>query len=208
MASPQTLTSIESGQHHRLRISRSVGGYEQMTPIELGETKKPAESAITTADFAFEVLVPEQFKSTTRRLTQTELYPAREAFRREHINALRLLAVAIGRCQRALQHLTDNDLIAVDTEIQKLQVLLPELFCCRSLGDGFGTMINAVMSAFEALDGNVPDRNQIEALRSLLAVLRDKPFLTPDEADEQLGRIEAVGLNPYPTELLDFLASE
>lgn len=208
MASPQTVTNIESGQHHHLRILRTTGRDEQTTSIDVGATRKPVERAITAVDLPFEDLLSEQVSRAERRLTQSELYPVREAFRREHINALRLLAVGIGRCQRALQRLADNDVMAADTDIQKLQVLLPELFCCRSLGDGFGTIINALMSAFETLGGNIPDRSQIEAIRRLLAVLRDRPFLSPDEADEELERLEQVGLNPYPTELLDFLASE
>ena len=42
----------------------------------------------------------------------------------------------------------------------------------------------------------------------VLRYLREKPFLSPDEADEQIELIESVGLNPYPAELMDFLSSD
>jgi hypothetical protein len=78
----------------------------------------------------------------TVRLSQNDLYPVRQSFSPEHITALRLLAVAIGRCQRSID--ATDDPMTADVEIQKLQMSLPELFCCRALGDGFGTIVNAV----------------------------------------------------------------
>src|ERR1035441_9568793 len=98
------------------------------------------------------------------RLTQSELYPVRHAFRPEHLTALRLLTVAVGRSKRALEAIVVSDMLAADTEIQKVQVLLPELFCCRTLGDGFTTIVNAFMSAFEALAGDTPNSNQIKMM--------------------------------------------
>jgi hypothetical protein len=100
-----------------------------------------------------------------------------------------------------------NNLLA-DTEIQKLQVLLPELFCCRRLGDGFGTIINSFMSAFEVLAGATPDVNQVRAMNRVLQVLMDKPFLSADEAYDQVELLESVGLTPYPAGLMEFLSSD
>lgn len=142
------------------------------------------------------------------RLSQDDLYPARSAYRREHITAIRLLKVAIGRAKNALEEFAAKDSLTADTEIHKLQVLLPELFCCRSLGDGFGTIVNALMSAFETLDGDIPNVEQIRAIHEVLLVLKEKPFLTPDEADEQLKSFELVGLSVYPSELLELLSSD
>ena len=102
----------------------------------------------------------------------------------------------------------NGELLQADTEMQKLQVLLPELFCCRSLGDGFGTIINALMSAFEGLGGDIPNAAQIVAMRRMLELLSEKPFLSVDEADQQIELFEKVGLNPYPAELLELLSNE
>lgn len=141
-------------------------------------------------------------------LTQRELYPVREAFTTEHITALRLLSVAIKRCERAMYATSADDLVGTDTEIQKIQVLLPELFCCRTLGDGFGSVVSAIICSFESLNGNFPNPAQIRALNTVFCVLSDKPFLSVDEADEQIELLEVAELNPYPSELLEFLSSD
>jgi len=145
--------------------------------------------------------------SNVLRLSQAELYPVRHAFSVEHVTALRLLGLAIGRTQRALSAMNDGDEIAADSETQKVQMLLPELFCCRSLGDGFGTVVNGLLSAFESLQGNPPSGAQLRTLSRVFSLLKDKPFLNCDEADEQLEHLEAAQFSPYPVELLEFLSS-
>ncbi len=189
------------------------------TAIESGQRKPPATTTVVSVlDADWDLIVSDL---TVReggisgikalqslRLTQDELYPARHAFSREHITALRLLNLAIGRSRRALDAIATNNMIAADTEIQKLQVLLPELFCCRRLGDGFGTIISSFMSAFEGLAGNTPDVNQIRAMNRVLQLLKEKPFLSADEADDQVEVLESVGLSSYPAELVEFLSSD
>lgn len=209
MATPQTnIADTGSSRYPRSRF-HSKSAWENVTSIE-GETiKKPAEGVATASvELPPEDLSDEQAELPDRRLTQSELYPVRQAFSPDHITALRLLTLAVGRSRRAIQHVENDDILAADTEIQKLQVLLPDLFCCRSLGDGFGTIINSLVSSFEGLDGDTPNAAQIRVMNKTLVLLRDKPFLTADEADEQLSSLEGVGLNPYPAELLRFLSSE
>jgi|SRR5208282_443053 hypothetical protein len=180
------------------------------TTIESGQRKPPETSTAASVFDVRDLVFSEAGNKVSQglRLSQAELYPARHAFSREHITALRLLTLAIGRSKRALDSITGDNMLAADTEIQKLQVLLPELFCCRGLGDGFGTITNALMSAFEVLGGTTPDVNQIRAMNKVLQVLKEKPFLSVDEADDQVQVLESVGLNPYPAELVEFLSSE
>jgi hypothetical protein len=141
------------------------------------------------------------------RLSQDELYPVKHAYSTEHFTALKLLGVAINHINRAVQALNEEDGVTSDSEIQRVQVLLPELFCFRGLGDGFGTVINGVMSAFESLQGNAPNAVQLRILQRVFELLRSKPFLSSDEADQQLERLETASLNPYPPELVEFLSS-
>lgn len=209
MASPQTnITSIEEFRYSR-RFQSRTSARENTTAIESDGARKPVESVTVPVDAELEMpTAGREDKLSTRRLTQSELYPVRHAFSAEHIAALRLLTLSIGRSGRALRHLEEGDLVSADVEIQKLQTLLPELFCCRALGDGFGTIVNALMSAFESLSGNTPNSNQINAVRRILEMLKDRPFLTADEADAQLPLLEESGLSPYPPELMTFLSSE
>ncbi len=206
--SQATATDIEPRSYPRSRFhSKTTRG--NVTSIDVEAMMEP-EVAVTTipVDLPTWELVDEEGNLPNRRLTQSELYPVRQAFSREHITALRLLSLAIGRSQHAMQFITDENVLAADTEIQKLQVLLPELFCCRTLGDGFGMVVNALMSSFEGLGGDTPNATQVRSICKMLTVLRNKPFLSADEADEEVASLEAVGLSPYPAELLDFLASE
>jgi hypothetical protein len=144
-------------------------------------------------------------RSEHARLSQHDLYPARQAFSREHIAALRLLQLAIGRSQRSINA---EDPMEADIEIQKIQMLLPELFCCRALGDGFGTIINALVYVFENANGMTFERSQIAILKRVFQGLRDKPFLSSTEADDTVELLESNGFNPHPSELIEFLSSD
>jgi hypothetical protein len=195
-----------------------------LIPIDVGrEPRRPTLSRDTTfgveerkgiEDFATKVvddLAPsrgsQRQPDQAVRLSQNDLYPARQAFSPEHITALRLLRLAIGRCQRAMNVLTD-DLMAADIEIQKIQMSLPELFCCRALGDGFGTSVNALICAFQNTEGNTLEQNQIRILEKVFKELRDKPFLSATEADDLVELLESNGFDPYPKELIEFLSSD
>jgi hypothetical protein len=179
--------------------------------IELGQRKPPSIVIATEipVDAAQKFSLGEYPQAKPHaRLTQSELYPIRAAFSRNHITALRLLTLAIGRVKRGMDALSLNDIIAADIEIQKVQVLLPELFCCRTLGDGFGTIVNSIISAFEALAGETPSVKQLRAMAQSFQMLKDKPFLSTEEADAQVEKMESVGLSAYPQELMEFLSSE
>jgi hypothetical protein len=141
------------------------------------------------------------------RLSQADLYPARHAFSPQHLAAIRLLRIAVGRTQRAMAALSEGDDIGADSETQRVQVLLPELFCCRALGDGFGMTIGALMSAFECLQGRAMSGSQLRTVNGIFSLLLDKPFLSTGEADDQLERLESAQLKTYPAELEEFLSS-
>jgi hypothetical protein len=177
------------------------------TAVEAGRGKTVESSATGVGDLRlFRGLRVEPAEPV--RLSQSDLYPARQAFSREHITALRLLRLAIGRCKRAIDAHADGDLMTADVEIQKIQMSLPELFCCRTLGDGFGTIVNALICAFQNSDGNILEQNQIRILDNVFEELRDKPFLSVREADEKVELLESSGFDPYPKELIEFLSSD
>ena len=210
-----TVTPIDEGAW--VRVSRDA-----VTSVE-GSPERPAADYLTkkgvhSLTFAEFVAVPEVIGRRqgvlypkelpqTVKLSQRDLYPVRHAFSPEHITALRLLRLAAGRIQKAIRALNEGDEMAADSEVQRVQVLLPELFCCRALGDGFGSVVNALMSAFESLRGNMPSISQLKALFRVFEFLREQPFLSADDGDQQLEQLEAVELNPYPAEFVEFLSS-
>ena len=193
----------------RVRISRDPVTTVQGIPERKGEvpTKKAASYAFDDDIVWMPIPAHPMGGPQLIKLSQSDLYPARHAFSPEHITALRLLRLALGRTQRASRALDDGDDVTADSEMQKVQVLLPELFCCRALGDGFGSVLNALMSAFECLRGNMPSILQLRTISRTFELLRDKPFLSADEADLQLEQLEGAHLNTYPPELVDFLSS-
>jgi hypothetical protein len=201
MATPTTnLFHIDATREPRTRVSSS-----DTTLVESGKGKTIA-SAVTAVELVpLRRIQKEDTKSV--RLSQDDLYPARRAFSREHITALRLLKLAIGRCRRAIEAQAD-DPMAADIEIQKIQMLLPELFCCRKLGDGFATIVNSLLCAFENASGNTLARTQIGVLGRIFDELRDKPFLSASEADAAVELLESSGFDPYPSELVEFLSSD
>jgi hypothetical protein len=169
--------------------------------------KMPAYSVLTVADDAVLRVVSFASSSAGTRLTQDDLYPARRAFSAEHINALRLLKLGIGRTQRALAAASGEEMVGAEVELHKLQALLPELFCCRALGDGFGIVVNALICAFQNLESAITVL-QLRTVLKILQQLRDKPFLTAVESDTLVDMLESTHLNPYPAELIEFLSSE
>ena len=201
-----TLTNvIEFPESYETRTS--VGFGAPTGPVEAG-ARKPPETVTLVGHREGVALSERNEELRSLRLTQEELYPAQQAFSTEHVTALRLLGEGIGQSKRALDAIANRDVLMADVEMQKLQMLLPELFCCRALGDGFGTIVNSLMSAFEALAGNTPNIDQVRTMSRVLRLLSEKPFLSTSEADEQFEALESVGLTPYPAELIDFLSSE
>jgi hypothetical protein len=202
MGAPATnLVSIDVGREPRTRVS------SWDTALESRKGRVVESSATKVADPRSFLGSFQTERSQPVRLNQNDLYPARQAFSSEHITALRLLKLAIARCQRAIDAHADDPMTA-DIQIQKIQMSLPELFCCRALGDGFGTIVNALICALQNNDGNALDPNKIKVLKSVFTELREKPFLSAMEADESVELLESNGFYPYPKELIEFLSSD
>ena len=124
-----------------------------------------------------------------------------DAFKR----AIALLDNALLRVDSAAECLRIGAFIAADDEMQQIQSALPELFCCRSLGDGFGAIINAVQIGFNERRGVALEHLQVEAVAKALRRLRRSPFLSIDEAVRLLIMLEDSGLAVEPQSLTGLL---
>ena len=76
---------------------------------------------------------------------------------------------------------------------------LPELFCCRSIGDGFGLIINAIQSGLANSAGEPTTKAEVIAIRQALRLLRDEPFIPTEAATDILMRLEDAGLSIEPS---------
>jgi hypothetical protein len=130
-----------------------------------------------------------------------DLYREPSAIRPILGHALRGLAAAKEAVQESLEALRRGELIASDDATQQLQALLPELFCCRELGDGFGAIINALNFSFQNARGIPLSEEQITLIGHTVERIRKEPFLPFDAAAELIGRLEDVGLVVDPPAL-------
>jgi hypothetical protein len=118
------------------------------------------------------------------------------------------LAVALGLLQEADQLLgeavsaAENDnLIAADDAAQRVEALLPELFCCRSLGDGFGTVILSIYHGLNNLGGQPVSKSQIAVMAEAIRRLRREPLLDYDAALVLASKLERSGMSVDPPSL-------
>lgn len=128
-----------------------------------------------------------------------EIYHSPELIATPYLrNALRLILIAMGHVDNALELLTEGDKVGADDAMQHYQVLLPELFACRSIGEGFGLIVSSLQNATTRLHGQAMEGRQVRAVRSALIALRSEPFMTFDAGIEQVSRLEDVDLNVEP----------
>lgn len=140
-----------------------------------------------------------------QRISIEELYPASEAIKPELNVALRLLSVSSNRIQESIELLHIGDSVASDDAIQHLQAILPELFCCRSISDSFGAMINATYHALKNQEGLPLSKHQIQALGRALGRIRSEPYMRFETAVEEIMALEEAGFMVEPPEF-EYLA--
>ena len=119
-------------------------------------------------------------------------------------NAIRNLNEALEYLDNALEAISTGDFVAADDAMIHFGALLPELFCSRSIGDGFGMVINALMIAFRNRGPSPFQETHIRAIRICITSLRNGPRLPISEALSRLEHLESHGLRVHLPEL-DFL---
>ena len=133
------------------------------------------------------------------------LYPASSVVTPVLHRAFSLLEEVERALEDARRELHEDEVIAADNAIQTARAILPELFCLRSIGDGYGAVINAVQNACDH-PANVPlGRPAVAAIAAAIREVRRRPFLSMDDAVELIMRIEDKGVVVEPP-ALQFLA--
>jgi hypothetical protein len=129
-----------------------------------------------------------------------DLYPAPEYRTVELSTAMKLLADCLTHIEAASKLLASGELVASDDQVQQMQGLLPELFCCRKIGEGYGQVINAIMSAFENLKGIALNEKQLATLKMAIQRVREEPYMKQDSSGEIIEDLENSGLGVTPPE--------
>jgi hypothetical protein len=98
-----------------------------------------------------------------------------------------------------------SSLIDADRSLQRAQKLLPQLFALRSIGDGFGVIVNSLYVAFANLHGKPMNKAQIEVVWRVVRDLRTRPALTLEQGIHVVEELEESGLEVDPPELAALL---
>lgn len=130
-----------------------------------------------------------------------DLYPVREQLNPSLHMAIKLLKEAIEIVNESIKMFLEDDFISSDDALQRFQALLPELFCCRVLGDGFGSIINSLFHSIGNINNKPTNEIQLNALLRILKRLHSEPFIRFDEAVEEILYLEEVGFEVSPPHL-------
>jgi hypothetical protein len=130
------------------------------------------------------------------------LYEAVPGTSSQIVSALELLKQASDNLAAALKC---DSAIEADRFVQRVQLMLPKLFAYRSIGDGFGVVINSIYFALTNLHGTPLTRGQINVVWRVLRELRPRPAMPVEQGIQLAGELEAHGLEVDPPELADLL---
>ena len=118
------------------------------------------------------------------------------------VRALELLKQAIDYLSEAN---TSENPMDSDRYMQRVQLTLPKLFACRSIGDGFGVIINSLHFAFANRQGTPLTSDQLNVMWRTLRELRTRPAMSLEQGTQHVEELENCGLEVDPSDLGDFL---
>jgi len=110
-----------------------------------------------------------------------------------------LLDEVVEKLDEAIEATENGDTIGSDNSILHIQSILPELFCCRSIGEGFAAIINAV---YHGINNHGPNtlfsEPQLVTLRVVMNKLSEQPFMQFDEGLDLIMKLEDNGFEVEP----------
>jgi hypothetical protein len=135
------------------------------------------------------------------------LYPLSDELSPVISTAFRLLEEAINKISEAYESLSKGNLIAADDALIHVTAILPELFCCKSIGDGFGATINAIFYGIknQSKEEEFHTLDQINMIRFCLKRLQSEPFIEFSDSVGVIMKLEDAGFNVDPPHLNSFM---
>jgi hypothetical protein len=164
---------------------------DQETRLELVPRRPPKSEG---------VVIKDGIVASAPVISIDDIYRAPEAGA-ELGTALRLLREAVSNCEHALSGLDNHEPIGADAFMLTVGSVLPELFCCRAIGDGYAEIINAIQSAFENLDGELFSSGQIRAVKGALTAVRNEPRMSFEKSLNHVSTLEDAGLKTEPSDI-------
>jgi hypothetical protein len=181
-------------------ITMAAAEIVQLFPSRANLTASSAVSSEQTQSVGITPSIADEIPVPRGRtaLTIDDLYGELDTQESILESALRLLIEGESKLIEGQVAAAGGDQVLADDATQHFQALLPELFCCRSLGDSFATVINALFHGLKNLNGFPIAEAQIAQMLNSIRVLRRRPFLEYGEALALVSRLEATGLRVDP----------
>jgi hypothetical protein len=117
--------------------------------------------------------------SSSKLLEIENIYP--DKIPGEMGTAIECLSKSIDLIENSIIEFGDNRVIS-DEYMQQFQALLPDLFYCRTIGEGFGIIITTLMIAISNKNGIPLELDQLIILKYVLVSLKREPFLSTSKA--------------------------
>ena len=95
----------------------------------------------------------------------------------------------------AKQAVDEGNLIGSDSELLQFQVLLPKLFDCRGIGEGFANIINTIQIGISNLKGEPLNAAQVNVIWRTVRQLNVGPFISFESSLDFLEDLEATGIS-------------
>lgn len=136
-----------------------------------------------------------------------QLYQAQELGTKEFVAATRLLSEAAGLLSEAKTAAERSEDVTADNCMIHFEQLLPSLFACRKVGDGFANVTNAVQLALAKRNGLPLEKNQILVLWRTFRQLASGPFLSFDDSISLIDDLDQANLWTTDPMLNDWICS-
>jgi hypothetical protein len=134
-----------------------------------------------------------------------KLYPADKTSTSDLIAALGLLAEAVSLLERARTAARGKEMVVADRYTQRFQMLLPDLFARRKIGDGYGAVINSLHFALINQHGRPLSFEQLTTTWRVAKELRNAPFTPFEQALRFVQELEDCHLQVYPAAISELI---
>lgn len=121
---------------------------------------------------------------------------------------IQLLTRCTGILLAAQQINPEEDYIGFDENMMQLRATLRGLFALRTLGDGFASVVNAVLWSLKNKDTETLDKKQLSSILEAVSELKRKPLMHFDTAMSIVDQLEETGLIVEPSMLDELVSSE
>jgi len=134
-------------------------------------------------------------------MTTDELYSGEEGANGGIKKAIPLLREAIKHSEKAINDFDSDQPVGANDEMGHLRSLVAELFECRSIGEGYAGVTNALLFGMRNMRTEPFTKQHAQAARWALTELRERPFMCYEKALDLIITLEEAGYTVESTGL-------